>query len=101
MKQHQDTDLPPDLHYIWYVEELPISTLTKHEEDEPNNTGEFLRIIICMTKESSRRLLHAQYLQSDIAFKHVIGFLEFETGGLNQNAQIGSSDGCCIYFIVA
>jgi len=41
-----------------------------------------------MTRESSQRLVHAQYLQSDIAFKRVAGFLEFETGGLDQNAQI-------------
>jgi hypothetical protein len=61
-----------------------------HEEDESNlNTGELLRIIICMTKESSHQLLRAQFLQSDIAFKRVAGFLEFEVGGLNQNAKIG------------
>jgi len=40
-----------------------------------------------MTKESSHQLLRAQFLQSDIAFKRVAGFLEFEVGGLNQNAK--------------
>ena len=99
MLNAKDNDLPPDLHYIRYAEELPISTLTEHEDDEPNDTREFLRIIICMTRESSRRFLHAQYLQSDIAFKRVAGFLEFETGSLNQNAPIGSSDCYFIYFI--
>jgi hypothetical protein len=91
LKQHQDDDLPPEQHYIQYAEEVPISTLTAQEEDEPDDMGESLRIIICMTKESSQRLLHTQYLQSDIAFKRVAGFLEFEIGGLNQNAKIGLS----------
>ena len=48
-----------------------------------------ISIIIYMTKESSHQLLHAQFMQSDIAFKRVAGFLEFEVGGLNQNAKIG------------
>jgi hypothetical protein len=52
-----------------------------------------------MTKESSQRLLKVQYLQSDIAFKCVAGFLEFETGGWNQNAQIGLSKSI-IYFVI-
>jgi len=33
-------------------------------------------------------LLQAQYLQSDIAFKRIVGFLEFEIGGMDQNAKI-------------
>ena len=94
LKECQDNELPSDLHYIRCAEELPLGTLTEHEEDEPNDTGESLQIIICMTRESSRRLLRAQYLQSDIAFKRVAGFLEFETGGWNQNAQIGLSAIC-------
>ena len=51
--------------------------------------GDLLRIIICMTQESSHRILRAQFLQSDIAFKRVAGFLEFEVGGLDRNAGIG------------
>jgi hypothetical protein len=80
--------------------ELPLSALTEHEEDEPGDTGESLRVIICMTKESSQRLLRAQYLQSDIAFKRVAGFLEFEIGGLNQNAQTGLSAACFMVIMV-
>lgn len=89
LKECQDRDLAPELHYIRYIGEVSNSTLAVHEDDELNEAGESLRIVICMTKESSQRLLHAQYLQSDIAFKHIAGFLEFEIGGLNQNARIG------------
>src|ERR1700676_3713685 len=53
-----------------------------------------ISIIIYMTKESSHQLLHAQFMQSDIAFKRVAGFLEFEVGGLNQNAKIGFFFSC-------
>jgi hypothetical protein len=60
-----------------------------HEEDDTNETREMLRMIICMSKQSSQRLLAAQYLQSDIAFKRVAGFLEFEIGGSDRNAKIG------------
>ena len=70
---------------------MPLSNLSTHEEDDSNETGDPLQIIICMTKESSRRLLCAQYLQSDIAFKRVAGFLKFEIGGSNQNTNIGWS----------
>jgi hypothetical protein len=90
LKESQDRDLPPELHYIRYIGEVPISALTVYEDDEPiNESGEILRIVICMTKQSSHRLLHAQYLQSDIAFKRIVGFLEFEIGGFDQNASIG------------
>jgi hypothetical protein len=59
-------------------------------EDEPTvESGQPLRIIICMKKASSLRLAKAQFLQSDIAFKRVAGFLEFEIGGLEQNSKIG------------
>jgi hypothetical protein len=92
LKEIQDADLPPALHYIRYIAEIPLSTMTAHEEDdsaETAETGELLRMIICMTRESSERLVMAQYLQSDIAFKRVAGFLEFEIGGSDQNAKIG------------
>jgi hypothetical protein len=90
LKECQDRDLVPELHYIQYVGEISVGTLAIHEDDDPNEMGESLRIIVCMTKESSRRLLRAQYVQSDIAFKRVAGFLEFEIGGWNENAKIGS-----------
>ena len=67
LKAVQDKDLPPSLHYIRYIAEVPLSAMTTHEEDDisSDGTGELLRIVICMSMESSRRLLAAQYLQSD------------------------------------
>lgn len=59
-----------------------------HDEDTPDEAGKPLRIVVCMSKESSRRLLRAQYVQSDIGFKRVIGFQEFELGGFDQEAQM-------------
>ena len=90
LKECQDRDLSPELHYVRYVGEVPVTTIAIHKEHEPE---ESLCIVICMTKESSRRLLHAQYLQSDIAFKRIAGFLKFEIGGWNENAKI------CEYFL--
>ncbi|EAU88652.2 hypothetical protein CC1G_01025 [Coprinopsis cinerea okayama7 len=42
-----------------------------------------LRIVICMSRASSRRLLKARSVQMDISFKRVSGFLEFEMGGFD------------------
>lgn len=45
------------------------------------------RIVICMSPVQSSRLRKAQYLQSDIAFKRVVGFKEFELGGLDRESK--------------
>lgn len=48
------------------------------------NIGETpFRVVVCMLREASRQLLQAQYLQSDIAFKRVVGFQEFELGSMH------------------
>lgn len=67
------------------MQEIPAEGMCAHEEDELelDNSGEALKIVVCMSRESSQRLLDAQYLQSDIGFKRVIGFHEFELGGLD------------------
>lgn len=85
--------------YIRYTAETPLNGLPVYDEDDPDHsdpsdTAMMLRIIICMSPESSRRLAAAQYLQSDIAFKRVSGFLEFEIGGLDRNANMGP----CFYW---
>lgn len=53
-----------------------------HAEDDPVALSESrrLRFILCMTVEGSELLLNAQYVQSDIGFRRVIGFYEFELG---------------------
>jgi hypothetical protein len=57
-----------------------------HEEDDPVLVGEGdeVQIIICMTQEASERLLAAQYLQSDMAFKRIVGFYEFELAAVDR-----------------
>lgn len=60
------------------------------EEDDENEiqaAGTKFRMVVCMTPGSSRRLLQAQYLQSDISFKRINGFEEFELGGLDANSR--------------
>ena len=65
------------------------SELITHEEDEPVFIGEgdsdhVVQIIICMTQEGSKRLLDTQYLQSDMAFKRIVGFYEFELAAVDR-----------------
>jgi hypothetical protein len=40
-----------------------------------------------MSEEGSKRLLRAQYVQSDIAFKRVVGFYEFELAAMDRDAN--------------
>ena len=60
-KATQDEKLFPEDIYIWFAKEIHIG-LPSHEEDDPERSEEPLRIIVCMTKESSHHLLDAQYL---------------------------------------
>ncbi|GLB33432.1 hypothetical protein LshimejAT787_0103900 [Lyophyllum shimeji] len=80
LKKVQDETLQPEDHYIRKAFTVKGSTMAIHEEDERPVLGDShdVRIIICMTKEGSRRLLNVQYPQSDIGFKRVVGFYEFE-----------------------
>ncbi|OSX56007.1 hypothetical protein POSPLADRAFT_1161553, partial [Postia placenta MAD-698-R-SB12] len=85
-KHIQDTTFKPEDIYVRYMAEFPSShaLLQLHAEvDEASECEEQpnLRVVICMTPAQSWRLLRAQYLQSDIAFKRVSGYKEFELGG--------------------
>lgn len=82
MKKRQDEELSVDEVYIRYAAELH-SSLNNiiHDEDEVTDTKTSIRIVVCMSKESSQRLLDAQFVQSDIGFKRIVGFHEFELGG--------------------
>ncbi|KZP03202.1 hypothetical protein FIBSPDRAFT_905199 [Athelia psychrophila] len=109
LKLLQDQELPPEQHYIRYMRELPLDTLPVHDEDDDEAESPYtdspvegaggrkvVRLIICMTPSSSGRLAQARYLQSDIAFKHIAGFLEFEIGGLDESANLAVSY-CRVY----
>jgi hypothetical protein len=41
-----------------------------------------LRIIICMSPIGSERLKKSQYIQSDIGFRRIEGFMEFEMAAI-------------------
>lgn len=91
LKRAQD-ELPPENHYIRYMAEIPLSRLPRYDEDELELSASavtMLQVIVCMRPASSRRLAAAHYLQSDIAFKRVSKFFEFEIGGLDHNANMG------------
>ena len=88
LQQVQDAEFPLALHYIQYIAEVPLNSMTTHDEDDYTDNEELLQMIICMSRESSQKLLAVQYLQSDIAFKRVAGFLEFEISNLNQDTKI-------------
>jgi hypothetical protein len=66
------------------------ATLPAHDEDDndtPPSSDKKTRIIICMAPDSSARLQQAQYLQSDIGFKRIVGFDEFEIASMDRDAN--------------
>ncbi|KAJ7776748.1 hypothetical protein B0H14DRAFT_2401533, partial [Mycena olivaceomarginata] len=78
LKAHHD-QLSKETHYIRHEDE---------DEDELPKGDGILRIIICMTPEASRRLISSgRYLQSDIAFRRITGFKEFEVAGMERDAN--------------
>lgn len=96
LKEIQDERLPPHSRYIRHIEEIPAHNICTYEEDDldavdPRDNVKPIRIVICMDGAASHRLALAQFLQSDIAFKWVTGFFEFEIGGLDRGTNIGAS----------
>ncbi|KAJ7836987.1 hypothetical protein B0H14DRAFT_3460332 [Mycena olivaceomarginata] len=89
LKRLQDEQLPRHLHYIRVMLDIKNDSLPAHEEDEPPLLPEekSTRIIICMTPHSSSRLQKAQYLQSDIGFKRIVGYDEFEISAMDRDAN--------------
>ncbi|KAJ7813542.1 hypothetical protein B0H14DRAFT_3749798 [Mycena olivaceomarginata] len=85
----QSLTRPFEDQYIRRMVELDPSALEVHPEDEPRTSNDTpsLRFVVCMGAEGSRRLLGCQYVQSDIGFRRVTGFYEFELGGWDRDAQ--------------
>lgn len=100
MKSWQESSLPPESIYIRRAIEIPDLecidlTLdfdaqalddTEASDSEKDDSVPF-RMVVCMFKEASFRLHSAQYVQSDIGFKRVVGFQEFELGGLDPESR--------------
>ncbi|KAJ3860037.1 hypothetical protein EV359DRAFT_49934, partial [Lentinula novae-zelandiae] len=89
VKAQQDSLLEPEAHYIRSMIEISPSELESDEDDLPEDqpgetTLQPLKIAICMTSEASHRFVKAQYLQSDIGFKRIVGFYEFEVASVDK-----------------
>lgn len=90
MKAIQDESLPSDQHYIRYLAELETTYMSDdHDLDDldDSSSDKPFRIAVCMTPDSSERLRRAKYVQCDIGFKRIVGFQEFELGGLDQDSR--------------
>ena len=78
LKKAQDKSLPVQSHYIRRM--IHLTNLPVYDEDDPvtDSDSSDVNIVICMTNEGSWCLQEAQYIQSDMAFKRVVDFFEFE-----------------------
>ncbi|KAJ7467757.1 hypothetical protein B0H11DRAFT_1732694 [Mycena galericulata] len=96
LKEHQDSKLPKEKHYIRRILAInidPADERAMNEDDDEDlvtatKKDNRLRIIICMTPEASRRLQSSgRHLQSDIGFKRIVGFKEFEVASMERDAN--------------
>ncbi|KAJ7122259.1 hypothetical protein C8R44DRAFT_622063 [Mycena epipterygia] len=90
LKALQDRDLPPSEHYIRRIITLDADSVDQHDEDEDDQPfkDSKIRIIVCMSPKASKRLLASgRYLQTDIAFKRIVDFLEFEMACMERDAN--------------
>jgi len=84
--------LPSSERYIRTILELPDpADQPSNDEDNSEASEENLRIVVCMSPEGSARLLRAQYIQSDIAFRRVVGYQEFELATFDRDANTSKS----------
>lgn len=90
-KYKKNIDLHTNLDevYICKIIELLFDSLPIYLENEPveKNQNSNICIVICMSKESSHQLLRAQYFQSDIDFKYIVSFYEFELAYFDYDAN--------------
>jgi hypothetical protein len=85
LKNVQDKTLAEEDRYIRCIIKLDISAAEQHDEDDEKVSDEGLQIVVCMSPEGSRRIAKAQYIQSDIGFKRVVGFHEFELASFDRD----------------
>lgn len=95
LKELQDSQIPIEDHYIRFVGTISRrdgdQTEIEYEEEMSSLSAEVReRVVICMFPESSRRLLAATRLESDISFARVSGYLEFELGGWEEYSNKGT-----------
>ncbi|KAF8497998.1 hypothetical protein JB92DRAFT_2817464 [Gautieria morchelliformis] len=76
--------------YIRFIGVIPAHDIeggTQKDEESGDNTGLY-RFVVCMTPTQSYGLLRAQYVQSDTAFRRVVGYDEFEIGAWDADSKI-------------
>ena len=86
LKSQQDSSTS-EAPYIRLIAEFPELGFSQDDDGDEDMDNEPLQIAVCMSQSSSARLLRAHYLQSDIGFKCIVGFKEFELGGLDENSS--------------
>ncbi|KAJ3859292.1 hypothetical protein EV359DRAFT_75667 [Lentinula novae-zelandiae] len=69
--------------------ELPAAELPPDEDDLSEDqrfpsASQPFRFAVCMTSEASKRFVDTQYIQSDIGFKRIVGFYEFEIASIDR-----------------
>lgn len=96
MKLHHKS--PPSERYIRRAVVIPHVSDVREDDDEPSDFSNIdggraddLKIILCMLEDFSKRMKRAKYLQSDIGFKQVTGFYEFEIGSMDRNSNTSKS----------
>lgn len=87
MKAEQDKLISADDIYIRRV--IEYATIDEDPDDSVDTRTKLspFRVAVCMFPKASHLLLQAQYLQSDIAFKRVVGFEEFELGSMDLSSR--------------
>ncbi|KAF7334423.1 hypothetical protein MVEN_02271600 [Mycena venus] len=91
LKEWQDSHLLQKEHYIRKILEIPDFPVDEFDVDGPLSPSTAppttLRIIICMSPIGSERLKKSQYIQSDIGFRRIEGFMEFEMAAMDRIAN--------------
>ncbi|PBK69410.1 hypothetical protein ARMSODRAFT_1018827 [Armillaria solidipes] len=85
----QNRTVPPHEHYIRHMEEVSWERLNDPSPGPLADHHDTFRLIICMSPSRSHDLLCAQYVESDISFKRVAGYKEFELVAFDTVAKTG------------
>ncbi|KAE9385374.1 hypothetical protein BT96DRAFT_840775 [Gymnopus androsaceus JB14] len=88
-KRVQEKERAPQDQYIRVMAEFLLPDVRSHvmDEDATEENSEKFRIVICMFPQRSHDLLKAQFVQSDISYKRVVGFKELEFVGWDEQSH--------------
>lgn len=92
LKKVQDRTFPPEEHYLRFIGVFGHDGTPYHGASDEFSNDSDIKLVICMFQENSRRLSQAHYLQSDIAFRRIASYEEFELGGwdeANNTSELG------------